>query len=437
MASSCESDFVVLGLQPGEEIITPIRTAATVVIITVTSAWSSLGKIKRLRLFFAHWLSGMVMSLGYVIDDVVVDLCWISSNMEGFIKTIKFIEHTASNMLAITNLAICINLALIVLGRSDALNVLTFVVEFIVGVSMLCIVSWLLLFRMGDIKECWKLHRRIRYYFCLTIIGTAVNLGLGICGTINASKDERVAMASSCESDFLVLGLQPGEEFYVPIRTVATIVTITVASAWCSLEKIKRLRLFFAHWLSGLVMSLAVVIDDMMIDVCWTSKNMEGFIKTIKFIEFSGSNMLAITNLAICVNLALIVLSHRTMNRVKSLSSAGLTLTFLVISMSIAAASIPFCDVIIVAGTAFLVTSYDEVRFDVLVVLNLIVEFIAGVCMAIIVTWMLVFRMEGIKECWKLHRRIRYYFILTIIGIVVNLFHGISITIIVSTNKIE
>ncbi|CAN0304949.1 unnamed protein product [Ectocarpus sp. 6 AP-2014] len=32
--------------------------------------------------------------------------------------------------------------------------------------------------------ECWRIHPRIRYYFGLTIIGTAVNLAVGISGTV-------------------------------------------------------------------------------------------------------------------------------------------------------------------------------------------------------------------------------------------------------------
>lgn len=54
---------------------------------------------------------------------------------------------------------------------------------------MFFIVGWLLLFRLKEIKECWKIHVRIRYYFGLTIIGIAVNLGLGICGTIYTARD--------------------------------------------------------------------------------------------------------------------------------------------------------------------------------------------------------------------------------------------------------
>lgn len=53
----CGLDLVVLGLQSGEEIITPVRTAAALIAMTVTSAWFSSEKIKRLTLFFAHWLS--------------------------------------------------------------------------------------------------------------------------------------------------------------------------------------------------------------------------------------------------------------------------------------------------------------------------------------------------------------------------------------------
>lgn len=56
----------------------------------------------------------MMMSLGFAIDNMMVTVCWANSKAEGFIKTIKFIELTASNMLAITSLAICINLALII-----------------------------------------------------------------------------------------------------------------------------------------------------------------------------------------------------------------------------------------------------------------------------------------------------------------------------------
>lgn len=59
--------------------------------------------------------SGLVVGLGYVVEDMMITVCWTGSNVEGFIKTLKFVELTASNMLAITNLAICVNLALIIM----------------------------------------------------------------------------------------------------------------------------------------------------------------------------------------------------------------------------------------------------------------------------------------------------------------------------------
>ena len=74
--------------------------------------------------------------------------------------------------------------------RRNMLNLFMVYVEFVVGICMLAIVAWLLMFRMKDIKECWKQHHLFRYYFGLTIIGTAANLGLGICGTINANVEK-------------------------------------------------------------------------------------------------------------------------------------------------------------------------------------------------------------------------------------------------------
>lgn len=45
-----------------------------------------------------------------------------------------------------------------------------------------------------------------------------------------------------------------------------------------------------------------------MISVCWTGANLLKLIKTFKFLELVSVNMLAMTNLAICMNLALVVM---------------------------------------------------------------------------------------------------------------------------------
>ena len=65
-----------------------------------------------------HDYSGLVLELGVLVENMMVTLCWVQSNVEGLVKTLKFMEVAAGNMLAITNLAICINLALIVLVSS-------------------------------------------------------------------------------------------------------------------------------------------------------------------------------------------------------------------------------------------------------------------------------------------------------------------------------
>eukprot|EP00903_Cladosiphon_okamuranus_P012695 g11871.t1 len=238
--------------------------------------------------------------------------------------------------------------------------------------------------------------------------------------------------ASTCETDLLVWGWRPGEAEVTPIRTLSTLISITIVASWTS-KKIRRLSLFFAHWLSGVVMNLGFVIDDMMVTGCWANNNMEGFIKTVKFIQLSASNMMSITNLTISVNLALIVMAHRTMSRVKSVSSPWLILVMLVMSMVIAAISIPFWDVIVVVGAIIWVTSLDSERFHTLNVLSFVVELFVGACMLLIVIWLVLFRVKEIKECWMLHRRIRYYFVLTISGMAVNLGLGICGTITTST----
>lgn len=63
--------------------------------------------------------SGLVAGLGSVVEDAMVTLCWTGSNAETFMKILKFIELSASNMFAVTNLAICVNLALVVSVSSE------------------------------------------------------------------------------------------------------------------------------------------------------------------------------------------------------------------------------------------------------------------------------------------------------------------------------
>lgn len=72
---------------------------------------------------------------------------------------------------------------------NDCITVAFFIVEFVVGFCMLAIVAWLLLFRLKEVKECWKKQTRVRFYFVLTLVGIAVNLGIGICGSVNLAAE--------------------------------------------------------------------------------------------------------------------------------------------------------------------------------------------------------------------------------------------------------
>eukprot|EP00903_Cladosiphon_okamuranus_P012715 g11887.t1 len=233
-----------------------------------------------------------------------------------------------------------------------------------------------------------------------------------------------------CETGFMVVGLQDGEAVCTPIRVVSTLITMSVASAWFSRRKsIKKLLLFFCHWVAGLLHQLAFMAEATMISVCWTAGNLDGLIKAFKFLELAAGHMLAITNLAICVNLALVIMSHRTLTRVRSVSSPSLMLLFLAISVGAAAASVPFWDYTVISGTGFWVASDNQHSSRWVKVSTFYIELFVGVCMVFIVAWLLLFRMNEIKECWKLHVRIRYYFGLTIVGTAANIGLGICGTI--------
>eukprot|EP00903_Cladosiphon_okamuranus_P017796 g16379.t1 len=236
-------------------------------------------------------------------------------------------------------------------------------------------------------------------------------------------------MSSSCGSDLPGSGFFAGEEFLFVVRIVTTAISLTVTSAWFSGQKIKRLSMFFAHWLSGLVAGMGVIVESAMVHLCWSASDVEGFIKTLKFIELSASNMYAVTNLAICVNLALVVVSHRTLSRIKSVSSPPLLLGSLAISVALAAPIIPMTEYILTTGTGFFVGTPNRRDTQVIHVCFFYVEFLVGICMFFIVTWLLLFWRKEAKECWKIHARVRFYFLQTLSGVAVNLGVGICGTI--------
>eukprot|EP00752_Nemacystus_decipiens_P002665 g2493.t1 len=231
---------------------------------------------------------------------------------------------------------------------------------------------------------------------------------------------------SSCGSDISGSGLFDGEELLSVVRVLTTVISLTVTSAWFSWEKITKLSLFFTHWLSGLVAGLGFIVESAMVALCWTSgSGAEGLVKALKFIELSASNMYAITNLAICINLAFIVMSHRTMSHVESVSSPPLLVGFLGIATALAAPIIPLTESILTTGTGFFVLNATKRDDDFIQVSFFYVEFFVGICMFFIVAWLMLFWLEEVKECWKIHPRVRFYFLLTLSGIFINLGVGV------------
>ncbi|CAM9508298.1 unnamed protein product [Ectocarpus fasciculatus] len=229
----------------------------------------------------------------------------------------------------------------------------------------------------------------------------------------------------TCETGFLVAGMQEGENYLTPIRVLSTLISVSVVSAWCSRAKIKRLSLFFSHWLSGAVLGLCFLTEDVMVSSCFAGSNVAGLVKSIKFLSLTASNMLAATNLAICINLALIVSSHRTMTRVKTVSSPGLLSLLLLASAALSAATVPLGETVLVLGNTFWITNSDPAKYDFVIMSIYIFELFVGICMLGIVSWLAMFRMKEVKECWRIHARIRYYFCLTLLGTAVNLGLGI------------
>ncbi|CAN0129325.1 unnamed protein product [Ectocarpus sp. 4 AP-2014] len=176
---------------------------------------------------------------------------------------------------------------------------------------------------------------------------------------------------------------------------------------------------------SGAVLGLSYLTEDVMVSSCFAGSKLLGLIKFIKFLELAAANMLAATNLGICINLALIVSSHRTMTRVKTVSSPGLLFLLLLVSVALSAATVPLWETALVLGTGFWFTNPDPEKYDWAVISIYVIELFVGICMFGIVSWLLTFRMKEIKECWEAHIRIRYYLCLTLLGTAVNLGLGI------------
>ncbi|CAM9460930.1 unnamed protein product, partial [Scytosiphon promiscuus] len=70
-----------------------------------------------------------------------------------------------------------------------------------------------------------------------------------------------------------------------------------------------------------------------MVCLCYATLGFDHLMKAFNFFEVAGSNMLAATNLTMCINLALIIKSHRELSFVPNFSTPRLMLTLLVLSV--------------------------------------------------------------------------------------------------------
>lgn len=66
-------------------------------------------------------------------------------------------------------------------------------------------------------------------------------------------------------------------------------------------------RFYCCSTRSGLVHQLSEMVLAEMVLLCWARSSALRYIQALKFLELMGGNLLAITNVAICVNLALVV----------------------------------------------------------------------------------------------------------------------------------
>lgn len=79
----------------------------------------------------------------------------------------------------------------------DWLFVSTFAFELFVAVVMLVIVIVLLLRRSPELRQCWKVHRRVRSYICLSGIAIVADFAMGVAGILWLVYDDEPGIGPS------------------------------------------------------------------------------------------------------------------------------------------------------------------------------------------------------------------------------------------------
>lgn len=72
-----------------------------------------------------------------------------------------------------------------------------------------------------------------------------------------------ISMERVCPSDFFAVGFSDGERVNVVVRVVCIAVTASVISSWCNRRVIRRLLLFFVHWLRLALLLLLLSVSTM------------------------------------------------------------------------------------------------------------------------------------------------------------------------------
>eukprot|EP00752_Nemacystus_decipiens_P002513 g2360.t1 len=229
-----------------------------------------------------------------------------------------------------------------------------------------------------------------------------------------------------CMSDFPSMGYQPGEKVATLVRLASTLISVSIISSWCNKEVVGRYMLFFVHYLAGLLHQLAQMVLAEIVALCWTTTGVLRVVQALKFVELVGGNLLAITNVAICVNLALIVSSHHTMSRVKNVTSPRLILGFTVVAVLAGLAGAFFWETVMLSGTLFWNINTNSSKHDWLLTSTYFVELLAGVAMLTIGTMLVLFRWTELCQVWQFHRRIKCYIALSVIATVVDLAIGVG-----------
>eukprot|EP00903_Cladosiphon_okamuranus_P019508 g17939.t1 len=234
---------------------------------------------------------------------------------------------------------------------------------------------------------------------------------------------------AGCTSDYVILGMQAGEELATMLRLVALVISISVLFPWLDAERRGRMRIFFLHWFSGVMYVMSQFVMSVMVLNCWSSKDDSGpFIYFLKFVELTVLNLWSISSLAIAVLIAIIVQSFVKLRRVPATIGSART-SYVCVTAAVLATvlSAIFWNDILITGGYFWVANNNNVSHDRWITLSFgATQTVAGMLMALAVLFTLTGeRFSSLRVCCRTSQRVKFHLILTIFGTCVYLYNGI------------